>query len=469
MGVSAIRQLCTLLQTPAERSMSEDWRSRERHRRVLYAAAAGLAAKVLGVGAATITIPLTLNYLGPERFGVWATISSVTVMLSFADLGIGNGLLTAVARCSGEDDRQGMRAYVSSSTFILIAMSLGLALLFAAAYHWIDWVKVFNLSSPHHAAEAGAASAVFFACLVLNIPLSVVQRVQWGLQRGFIANLFQCGGSIVSVAALLVAIHGRLTLPWLVAALSGGPVLVNAINSVTFFGAMRPDLWPRSNFFHGSFAREIVRSGILFTILQLVVAVAYASDYMVITQIAGPEAVSKYAVPERLFNLIITLLGMVLIPLWPAYGEALARGESMWVKRTLFRSLTAASIFAFTIGSVLVLAGEQIIRIWIGHHLAVPASLLIGLAVWKVLEANGNALAAFLNGAQILQPQVYMALVTAAVALSLKIYLVRHYGYTAIVWGSAVAWSICTLLPLIVILPRILKAISARDVGTVTR
>jgi len=51
-----------------------------------------------------VTVPLTLNYLGSEHYGLWMTISSVSVMLGFADLGIGNGVLNAVADAYGRDD-----------------------------------------------------------------------------------------------------------------------------------------------------------------------------------------------------------------------------------------------------------------------------------------------------------------------------------------------------------------------------
>ncbi len=47
--------------------------------------------RLLAAALAIVTVPLTIGYLGSERYGLWITISSVVAMINFADLGIGNG------------------------------------------------------------------------------------------------------------------------------------------------------------------------------------------------------------------------------------------------------------------------------------------------------------------------------------------------------------------------------------------
>jgi len=76
---------------------TEATRSAERHRRALLTSATGFAARGVSMGASLITIPLTLHYLGNERFGLWMTISSIVAMATFADFGIGNGVVNMLA------------------------------------------------------------------------------------------------------------------------------------------------------------------------------------------------------------------------------------------------------------------------------------------------------------------------------------------------------------------------------------
>jgi len=73
-------------------------RSRERYRKVLLSAVTGPMTGASGLLAFLITVPLTVHYLGPERYGAWMSLSSLMAFLRFSDLGLGNGLVGAVSQ-----------------------------------------------------------------------------------------------------------------------------------------------------------------------------------------------------------------------------------------------------------------------------------------------------------------------------------------------------------------------------------
>ena len=79
-------------------------RGRERYRRAGLTAATALGGRGVTVILSLATVPLALGYLGPERFGIWLTISSVIALLALTDLGIGNGLLNAVTQAMARGD-----------------------------------------------------------------------------------------------------------------------------------------------------------------------------------------------------------------------------------------------------------------------------------------------------------------------------------------------------------------------------
>jgi O-antigen/teichoic acid export membrane protein len=442
--------------TPIDQATAEG-RSQERHRRVALTAAAATLAKVLSVGSALISVPLTLHYLGAERFGMWMTISSLIAMLAFADFGIANGVLSVVANAHGRDDHAGIRRAVASGFFLLSGIAAAVLVLFAALYSFVPWPATFNVTSALAAAEAGPALAVFVVCFAANIPLAIVQRVQMGLQQGFVASLWQCVGSLCGLAGVLWAVHAQAGLPWLVLALAGAPLFAALLNSLYFFLRSRPDLLPRWAGVSRETCRQVASSGVLFFVLQLVVAVAYTSDSLVIAQLQGASAVAAYAVPEKLFSLIALCLAMVLAPLWPAYGEAMARGDAAWVKKTLKRSVLMAVTVAALFGAVLVLIGPELLHIWVRDAVTPSLGLLLAFAVWKVVEAGGGALAMFLNGARVIRLQIWCAIPTALLAIVLKIALVPALGTPGVVWASVIAYLICTAVPVAIRLPALLR------------
>ncbi|WP_197284675.1 lipopolysaccharide biosynthesis protein [Piscinibacter sakaiensis] len=394
-----------------------------------------------------VSVPLTLNYLGPERYGLWMALSSLAALLAFADLGIGNGVLTLVAKAHGEGDIAALRRVISSAGVALCGIAALLLLALALLHPWVPWARLFNVRSAQAVAEAGPAFAVFGASLALAIPLTVVQRVQLGLQRGFLANLWQIGGNLLGLAGVLLAIRLEAGLPWLVAGFTGLPLLAALANTLWFFGRVRPDLAPRPAALSRPVLSVLARTGFLFFVLQAVAALTYASDPMVIAQLLGAGAVAPFAVTERLFGVITMLLGLALTPLWPAYGEALARGDADWVRRTLRRSLLLAGGGAAVLSLGLVVFGPWILRTWTGSELGVGRGLLIAFAVWKVLEAIGLALAMFLNAAHLVRFQVGVALVTATAAIAGKLLLTPLLGPAGVLWASAGAFAVCCLLP----------------------
>src|ERR1035438_2793792 len=179
MIMRRIRQLFT----PGDSSSLEvHTRGAERNRRAVLTGGVALLARAVQIGTSLITVPLTLKYLGNERFGLWMTISSVLAMASFADFGVGNGVLSNVAKAFGKDDMEGVRKTVSSGFALLNSIAILLLLSFFWTYRFVNWADFFRVASPQARSEAGPALAVFALCFALNISMDVVQRVQLGLQ-----------------------------------------------------------------------------------------------------------------------------------------------------------------------------------------------------------------------------------------------------------------------------------------------
>ena len=201
----------------------------------MHSGLVGLLSKLFSIAASLITIPLTLQYLGDERFGLWMAISSAIAMLAFADLGVGNGLVNAISNASGRDNHQEIKKYISSATIVLCVVGLTIFLVFYGLYSHIKWAPLFHLTSPEAIDEAGPTALIFVIVFALNLPIGMVQRVQMGLQMGFLSNFWQILSSLFTLGAVLLVVHLKLGLPLLVLAQAGMPVAVGLMNGILFF------------------------------------------------------------------------------------------------------------------------------------------------------------------------------------------------------------------------------------------
>jgi O-antigen/teichoic acid export membrane protein len=454
--VKRLKDIVGLLSlTPGETATAAG-RSRERLRRVAVTVAASAISRVVSALTLFASVPLALGYLGEERYGLWMTLSSIIAMLSLADLGLGYGVLNRIAEASGRDDTEAARVVVSSGICSLLVVAGVLGAAFALAYPWLSWRRIFNVQTHAALREAGPATAVFVVCFLVGLPLGVVQRVREGYQEGFANGLWNAVGAVLGLGGMLVAIRVRAPLPWLVLSVAGAPVVATLVNGVLLFRGSRSWLRPRLQLASWSTIRSLIGLGLLFFILQGAAAVAFGADNVIVAQVLGPPAVTQYAVPARLFTIPTLLLQMALTPLWPAYGEAFSRGDRAWLRRTVVVSLVGTVVVATLMSGALCLTARPLLRLWVGNDLGSPTALLVGLAIWTVLNASGHSLAMFLNGVGALRLQAACALAMTAVVLVLKVLLARSWGLSGVVWGNIAGFTILDTVPMAVFVPWLL-------------
>ena len=407
------------------------------------------------VASALVLVPVVLHHLGSERYGVFATITAIAGLVGWADLGIGNGLISEIAAAMGRDDPASAARAVSTAFFALLGLAVVLAAVFASVYPFVPWPSIFNVAG-HAASGVGAAAAAFATGVLLAMPLGVVQRAEIGMQETFVASAWRAVGSLLGLAGVIVAVVVDASLPYLVLAVSVAPALALAGNGAFLF---QRRAWLRPSFrrFDRATAGALLRIGSLFFVLQVAVAVAYESDALVLTQILGPAAVTTYSVTMRVFLVVPALAGFVLAPLWPAFGEAISRGDADWVRRTLRRALRGGLLLSISGALLLALVARPLIHAWAGFR--PPPLLVIAASIWIVVMTTAAVLAAFLNGARVIRSQIVLALAMMTANLGLSIAFTRWLGVSGVIWGSVAAQSAVVVIVSTVIVPRTLAGI----------
>jgi O-antigen/teichoic acid export membrane protein len=452
--VGTVRRALRFVRLSPYDTSTPEGRAQERYRRAALTALVSYGARGVTLVTTLVSVPLTLSYLGLERYGMWMTISSIIAMLSFTDFGIGNGLLNSIAETNGRGDTDQAAGFVSSALAILACIALGVGLLFAVAYPFTPWPRVFNVTSSTAMSEAGLATAAFAACFLLNMPLSVSQQVRIGYQEGYVNALFVGAGNLLGLALVLVAIAARAPLPALVLAMAGAPLLTSVLNAA-LLARSRPHLVPRRTLISRRSSSALLRTGMLFFVLQMAVAVGYTSNVIVAAQVIGPTAVAEYTVATKLFLIPTTLITLALMPLWPAYREAITRGDSRWARLTFRRSLQLVFAIGIPSSVVLVVLSDPLIRLWVGNAVQPSFLLIAGVGTWTVISGVANAFAMLLNGAQVIRFQVIIASIMAVSNIVLSILLTQRIGVAGVVWGSVIALSVLELIPLAFYLPRL--------------
>lgn len=418
-----------------------DGRAQERYRLASLAIVANAASIALGVLAVVITIPLTLPYLGEERFGVWMTVASFAGMLSFLDLGVGNGLINRVARASATDDPGALRRTITRGLLLLTIIALAMMVILFLLLRWMPLERLIKVSSAQAAEDIAQAATVFVFLYCASIPLNGISRVFQGLQRAWLSHVARGCASIISVALVYILARAEASPRDLLLATYGVQVLVPL--------ALLPILW-RENLFGGlaettqidavKEMRDLAGLGGLFLVLQIGTMVGWGADALIVSSLLGASEVSKLAVVQRLFQFVSVPLTVVNNPLWGSYAEAKAKGDKGFIRKTLKRSLSGTAFSALVASGLLFWFAPEVIDRWLGGNLRVPVGLLSAYAVWVVMESTGSALAMFLNGVGEIRSQAVMVVAFCLMALPLKLILTYHYGVAAVVWAAVLSY-----------------------------
>lgn len=432
-------------------------RSRERYRRALLTTSTIVGARGVAALTSLVTVPLTLGYLGAERYGLWMTIASLISFLIFTDLGLGNSLLTAIAKAYGRRDDAAASRLIGSATWLLVMVGLGVALLFVVASTFINLAAVFNITDPVARAEVGPAALVFGMLYAVSLPLSTVSQIRYGLQEGYVDSAFAAAGNLLGLGLILLVIALQLGLPYLVLAFMGAPLIMQVANGLMLFRGERRFLAPRPSQFDGRTSIALLGSGWQFLVLQVAVAGAFYSDSLIAARLLGPSAVAEYAVVTRLFLVPAVFVAAITAPLWPAYGDAHAHGDVDWIKKAFARSLFISVAVAFVAAFLLTLFVGPILMWWLGGSLAPPTLLVAGVAVWTVMNAAGTSIAMLLNGLHLLRFQMATAVLMAGLNVTLSIILASRIGIAGVVFGTIAAYTLATLVPMAVYIPIVLR------------
>ncbi len=418
-----------------------------RYTRLFQSAFTALAGKGISIVVSVIAVPLTVNYLGAERYGVWIVISTLLAWLAIADLGLGNGLTNALAEAYGENRPDLAQAYVATATWMMVGVALALGTLGVIMWPWIDWVTIFNVRSGLARAEVEPAVALAIILSLVTFPLSIVGKIYGAYQEGATSNYWAAAGNVTSLLALLVATQLQGGLVWLVFAIFGAQVLLTVANALWLFAWHKPWLRPRPSVIRQEHLKRLTTTGGMFFVVQIAVLLNFQADNLIIAHYLGAGQVTPYSIAWKLFSYTTVLQTLIFPSLWPAYTEAFTRKDSQWIRRTFKASLIISTGVTVVLVMPLVVFGTTIINAWAGAAAVPTMALLFWLGAFSVINATMNAVACLLNASGRIRGQMFYGSLTAIVNVALSVTLVVPFGVVGVIASTVIAYIACNVVP----------------------
>lgn len=375
-----------------------------------------------------LLVPLTINYLDTENYGIWLTLSSFIAWFSFFDIGLGNGLRNKFAEAKAKGDMTLAKAYVSSAYFTIGAVCLGLMLLFFSLNFFIDWTKVFNANASLQKDLSLLMPIVFgFFCLQLVTKLitTIYAADQHHSMQGKI-NFFTQAGSLILVWLMTKTSESSLLIFGSI--FSALPVLIlGGLNFFAFsntYKVFKPtlSLWEKKYF------KDIFELGLIFFIVQISGIILYTTDNFIISNLFSPAEVVPYNIAYKYFSVAFMVFNIIATPFWSSTTAAYNTGDFLWIKKSM-RNLMKVAFAFIVLVLIMVLFSDYFYDFWIGTKVVVNKNLTILIGVFILLTIYVTPFTLFLNGIGKIKLQAIQGLSSAMINIPLSFLLVKYFQF----------------------------------------
>ena len=417
-----------------------------RNRRLAIGVISGVFTKGMGFMITLISVPMTLHHLGAEQYGIWVTMISMLAWISMVDLGLANGLTPLLSSAFGKGRADLAREYVATAFWGLTTIASIVAVVIATSWTWINWGRAFNIENQTIETQVATAMAVAITFFLLSLPLSIVQRIYFAYQQGFVANMWQLLVGLAGVIGIFWVTKTQGNLVYLVFGYSGAQLIVMLANAVWLFGWSKPELRPfvRPNLTE---AKQVLTMGSMFFINQISTLVIFQKDNILITHYLGPAQATPYSITWQMF-LYLNVINILIAPyLGPALGEAHAKGDIRWMRKIFGRYILTTCAVALPVVAFLAWFHMPILRMWVGHDVIPTKETVFWLALWTVLLSVQWPIITLLNNTGRLRIFTISYGLAALLNLPLSVILIKTVGVSGGVMASVITMIVIVLGP----------------------
>jgi O-antigen/teichoic acid export membrane protein len=400
-----------------------------------------------GIGISTIlVIPMLHRYLNPELFGVWMAIASFAAFFPLLDFGIGSSLMGLISK-DIEKNKITIYKNINSSYILLILISLIIISFWVIFIYFFENKNIIigNISNNNkESAFLGFSAFIFIS--TINIPASLIQKIQMALQHGYWVGYNQLIGSFFVIILSYLAVYFKLEFIYIVAATILPNLLVNFLLTVYYLRNHLKSFFLDLSSIRKFEYKNLVRNGIFFFVIQLASIVAFSSDAMVIPHLLGQEEYGQYAIIQKIFVVVSLAISSALSGLWPAISDAIASEDRRWVASICRKLFLSSFIFILIILVIINIFIDDILKMWIGDNFYKPSNFLIYLfSFWTLLEVAGILITAILNAFNILASQALIAIAMSFIIIYLKFVLLSIMGINGAIISTILGYSLISI------------------------
>lgn len=385
-----------------------------------------------------LLVPLTLNYVDTETYGIWLVLSSMIAWMSFFDIGLNNGLKNKLTEALAKNDMKLAREYVSTTYAVLTLIFFPLMFLLLIISRFVDWNSLLNLSSEVTGLLSVILIIIVYYCIqfvlsTINVVLQADQRPADASFRWLIQQL----STLIIIFILSLVTKGSLIN--LCLALCLPPIIILLVFNFTLFTGRYKNISPNIRCVNFKVAPSLLKLGLQFFIMRIAGVVQFQMISFFMIRYYGATSVTEYNIAYKYFSILYMAWDIMVNPVWVAAADAIAHKDYDWIRSIIRKYFKIFIGFAFGF-AILLLLSQFAYSLWVGDKVSVPFSLSLWVMIYFLVLTYGSVYVMILNGAGELSLQTKACVISPIVFLCAVYALPRlGLGVEAIMISSVIA------------------------------
>lgn len=392
-----------------------------------------------------LLVPLTLNYLSTELYGIWLTVSSIVLWLSFFDIGFSLGLKNRLAEAIAKNDYKTGKGLVSTTYIMLISIFIPLGVILECVVPLVHWSSLLNVDTAYNDTLIDVIRILIIS-FVFQMVFNTISVIVAAFQKVALSNSFPVIGNVISLIIIwLLTKYTNPSLRNMALTISFVPVSVLLFSSFILFNNRLRPVKPSLQYFNPAKIKEIFSLGFKFFIIQVQVIVIQQATNLLISNVSNPDYVTYYNIAYRYIGTAMMIFTLILGPLWPAFTEAYVKKDYHWMK-LIYRKLSKIYIMVLGMIVIMCILSPVIYPIWIGSTTHIPLAMTISLSVYFCLVSWDSIQITLINGIGTVKLQSYITLIGLILHIPLSLFLGRYIGAYGVVASMTFITSIYSIL-----------------------
>ncbi len=392
-----------------------------------------------------LLVPLTLGYLNSELYGIWLTLSSIMLWLSFFDVGFTLGLKNRLAEAIALGNYDKGKSLVSTTYFMMIIIFIPLGFILESIVPYINWSSFLNVS-PDYNEQLIQVVQVIVACFCLQMIFNVIASVLAAFQKVALSSLFPVIGNFL--ALIIIYFLTKFTsssLLNLALAISYLPVLVYIVSSIIFFKGTLKRVAPSFKHIDLSLIKDIFNLGFRFFIIQIQMIVLYQSTNILISNISSPVDVTSYNLAYKYISIALMLFNIILGPIWPAFTDAYTKKDYAWMNNVYRRMVQIYGILCLAI-LIMVVVSPFAYNLWFGDKAVVPVFMTISVALYIIIHSWDSLQIVLINGIGCVTIQTVVTVIGLVMHIPMSLFLGKYCGALGVIFSMIIINSIYSII-----------------------